>query len=125
MEWTVTLELAPRFVRVVTRGEFSVADHLRMIEAILSQPYWEPGMPALFDHRLLDMAGATFGVMQEASRNHLRHDDRIGAGRAAVIMGSRADFGSARQFEMLVEGQTAANLRVFLDPAAAIAWLTA
>jgi hypothetical protein len=123
MEWTVTLDPAGRFVRVTTRGRFSSEDHLRMIEDILSLPYWVPGMAALFDHRQLDMGGATYAVMQEASRNHLRHDTRIGAGKAAVIMASAADFGSARQFEMIVEGQAAANVRVFLDPIAALAWL--
>ena len=124
MEWTVTLEPSARYLRVTTRGKFSVAGHLGMIEEILALPYWVPGMAALFDHRQLDMAGATYAVMQEASRNHLRHDQRIGGGKAAVVMASAADFGSARQFEMIVEGQAAANLRVFLDPAPAIAWLT-
>jgi hypothetical protein len=124
MEWTVELAHHPRYVRITTRGEFSVADHLAMIEDILTRPFWQPGTAALFDHRQLDMAGATYAVMSGASQNHLRHDTRIGAGKAAVIMGSAADFGSARQFEMLVEGQASATLRVFLDPVAALAWLT-
>jgi hypothetical protein len=38
-------------------------------------------------------------------------------------MGGPAAFGSARQFEMLVEGQAAALLQVFLDPEAALTWL--
>jgi hypothetical protein len=124
MEWTVELVHQPHYVRIITRGQFSVADHLAMIEHILTRPYWVPGTATLFDHRQLDMAGATYTVMAAASQNHLRHDNRIGAGKAAVIMGSAADFGSARQFEMLVEGQAAATLRVFLDPVAALAWLT-
>jgi hypothetical protein len=124
MEWTVELVHHPRYVRVTTRGGFNVGDHLAMIEDILTRPFWQPGTAALFDHRQLDMAGATYAVMAAASQNHLRHDGRIGAGKAAVIMGSAADFGSARQFEMLVEGHASAALRVFLDPVAALAWLT-
>lgn len=123
MEWAVSLDPSGRYVRITTSGRFSGEDHLRMIESILSLPYWTPGMATLFDNRLLDMAGATYATMQEASRNHLLHDTRIGNGKSAVMMASAADFGSARQFEMIVEGQAAANLRVFLDPTAALNWL--
>lgn len=124
MEWTISLDPAGHYVAVTTSGRFSVEAHLRMVEAILAAPFWVPGMAAFFDHRRLDMAGSTYATMQEASRNHLRHDHRIGAGKAAVVMASTADFGSARQFELIVEGQAAANLRVFLDPKAALDWLT-
>jgi hypothetical protein len=94
-----------------------------MIEDILSQPFWVPGMRAFFDHRQLNMAGASYAVMSAAGENHLRNDERIGDGKAAVVMGSPAAFGSARQFEMLVDGQAAAKLRVFLDPVEALTWL--
>lgn len=123
MDWTITLVAEPRHVRIVTVGEFTVSDHLRMIDAVLGQPYWTPGTATLFDHRGLSMAGATFSVMEEAGRNHLRHDARIGAGKTAVVMATPADFGSARQFEMIVEGKTATRLRVFLDCPAALEWL--
>ncbi len=123
MEWTVEFEAHPRHVRVTTRGIFLVVDHLRMIEDILGRPFWAPDTAVLFDHRQLDMSGATYATMEAASRNHLQHDDRIGSGKAAVVMASAADFGSARQFEMLVDGQVAANLRVFLSPTEAMRWL--
>lgn len=87
MEWTIRLEPAGPHVRVTTRGVFNVTDHLRMIEDILSQPFWVPGMRAFFDHRRLDMGDTTYAVMSAAGENHLKHDDRIGAGKAAVVMG--------------------------------------
>lgn len=122
MEWTVTLDQTDGFVRVVTCGVFAVADHVRMIEDILERPFWHPGMHALFDHRALDFDGATLRTMREASANHLQNDERIGDGRAALVVADLRDFGNARQFELLsVEAR--AELGVFLDMEAAQAWL--
>lgn len=123
MEWTVDVDAQHGYVRVKTSGTFSVPDHLRMIDDILSRSFWVPGKDAFFDHRLLDMAGVTFQTMQAASQNHLRNNTRIGNGKAAILMGSPAAFGSARQFELLVDGQAGADLRVFLDEEAALHWL--
>lgn len=125
MRWTVSLDPAEGFVRVTTSGEFNIADHVRMTEDILSRPFWRPGTATFFDHRVLDLRGATFDTMTAASSTHLKNDARIGDGKAAILMGSPAAFGTARQFEILTADKASANLRIFLDQAAALEWLRA
>lgn len=61
--------------------------------------------------------------MRAAAENHVAHDERIGTGRAAVLMKAPADYGRGRQFELLTEGRISATMRIFLDEAEAIAWL--
>lgn len=124
MEWSVSEDPAGDFVRVVTTGAFAVADHRRLIDDVLGRPFWRPGRHVLFDHRSLDFRGADYAAMLQARGNHLRDNDRIGNGKAALLMGSMDAFGVARQFEMLAEGQVLARLRVFKDEAEALAWLT-
>ncbi len=123
MEWTVEQDPGGRYVRVTTAGHFSVTDHQKMIGNILGRPYWKPGTDTLFDHRALDMAGVTYKDMAAARENHQADDAMIGDGKAAIVMRSPSDFGSARQFEMLAQGTVQAHLRVFLDLDAATAWL--
>lgn len=123
MRWTAERGREGDFVVVATAGTFDVADHLRMIEDIVSRPSWLPGTPVLFDHRQLDFGDAGFRAMQEASANHLQNDARIGAGKAAVLMSSLVDYGRGRQFELLTDGRISARLRIFLDEAEALAWL--
>ncbi len=123
MHWTIEPDHASGFVRITTSGLFGAADHLRMIDDILSQPFWRPGTRTLFDHRALDFGSATYEMMRAATANHLANDDRIGNGRTAILVGSLAAFGSVRQFELLVADHSATPMRVFQDEAAALAWL--
>lgn len=124
MKWIVEIPEADRHAVVTTSGTFCVSDHLRMIEDIVSRPGWSPGTDVLFDHRQLTFGDADFGTMSRARANHLRHDARIGNGKAAILVRSLSDYGRGRQFELLTDGKVSAALCIFLDPAEAIGWLT-
>lgn len=123
MDWTVELSGGDRHAVVTTSGTFDVADHLRMIEDIVSRPGWRPGTDVLFDHRGLSFGDADLRAMYQASANHLLNDARIGSGKAAILMGSLSDYGRGRQFELLTADRASATLRVFLDEAEALDWL--
>lgn len=121
MEWTV--EDRTDHVVVTTRGTFNVAEHRRMVEDIVSRAFWRPGAAVLFDHRELSFGDSGYAQMMEARENHLENNARIGDGKAAIVMGTRADFGRGRQFELLTDGRVDARLHVFLDPEEALVWL--
>jgi hypothetical protein len=123
MQWTVQLPETDGYAVVTTSGKFEVDDHLRMIEDIVGRPGWRPGTDVLFDHRGLSFGEANLGVMYQASSNHLRNDARIGAGKAAILVRSLADYGRGRQFELMTAERVAATLCVFLDDAEALDWL--
>lgn len=121
MEWTV--EQRPDFVVVTTQGPFDVNDHRRMVEDIVSRDFWHPGLSVFFDHRLLDFGWSGFSAIRQAVENHSANDERIGDGKAAILMKSLADYGRGRQFELLTEGQVGAKLRIFRDESEALRWL--
>lgn len=123
MDWTVDLSGADGYAVVTTAGTFNPADHLRMIDDIVSRPGWRPGTDVLFDHRALSFDDADLRAMYQASGNHLHNDARIGNGKAAVLMRSLSDYGRARQFELLTVDRVSATLRIFLDKAEALDWL--
>jgi len=125
MRWTVELPGADGYALVTTSGVFDVSDHVEMIRDIVTRPGWRPGMDVLFDHRALDFGDADLRAMYQAGDNHLRHDERIGDGRAAILVRSLSDYGRGRQFELLTEGRVAATMRVFMDEAEARDWLAA
>jgi hypothetical protein len=94
-----------------------------MIQDITTRPGWRPGMDVLFDHRALDLGEADLRAMYQAGDNHRRNDERIGDGRAAILVRSLSDYSRGRQFELLTEGRISATLRVFMDEAEARDWL--
>jgi hypothetical protein len=125
MKWTVDFGQAQNYVVVTTRGVFSPAGHRGMTEDIISREEWRPGMAVLFDHRQLDFGDTGLEEMQRAGDNHREHDDRIGNGKAAVLMNTPVKFVRGRQFQLLTEGRVGARLQIFLNEAEAIRWLLA
>lgn len=123
MRWKVELPGADGYAVVTTSGAFDVSDHARMIQDIVTRPGWRPGTDVLFDHRELDFGEADLRAMYQAGDNHLRHDEHIGAGRAAILVRSLDDYTRGRQFGDLTEGRVSATLGVFLDEAEARGWL--
>jgi hypothetical protein len=119
MTWTV--DDAGAYVVVRTAGTFGVADHLAMVKDIVSRPFWRSGRDAFFDHRSLAFEGTGYAEMNAAAATHRGFDEQIGAGRAAILMNNRADYGVGRIFDLLTEDGVLAVIRVFTD--AAEAWL--
>lgn len=114
---------AQDFAVVATHGEFALHDHVGMIEDIVSRDFWRPGTAVLFDHRALDFVALGFAGMRTAAGNHVTHDDRIGGGRAALLMKTQADYGRGRPFELLTHGTVSATVQIFMDEADALRWL--
>jgi hypothetical protein len=123
MNWTIKNIADKHFIRVVTDGDFTAADHRRMTEDILSRKFWKPGTNIMFDHRNLNFGVTSVALMKEISSTHIENDARIGSGKAAILMKSVPDFVRGRQFEIITEGKITANLQVFLDEKKALAWL--
>lgn len=123
MDWTVELSSPDGYAVVTTSGTFNAADHLRMIEDIVSRPGWRPGTDVLFDQRELSFDDADLRTMYQAGANHLLYDARIGGGKAAVLMRSLSDYGRGLQFERITEHRISATCCIFLDPAEAVDWL--
>jgi len=123
MEWTVQFYAGSGVAEVRTRGTFNLADYGRMIQDITSQPFWKPGLDALFDHRALDFGATGFEIMWSASSKHAANDAAIGRGRAAVLMKNMADYGLGRMFENLAGDTISAQLSIFTDEDQAREWL--
>ena len=125
MEWSIEFKKDKNYVKVTLTGIFNASEHLRMIEDVVSQKYWKSGMNLLLDSRLVDYSKATLEVMRQAGSNMSRFESQIGPGKAAVLMATVFEFGKGRQFEMLAEDKSPANIRIFLDEAQALLWLAA
>ena len=121
MNWTVDDE--GRFVVVRTSGSFSADDHRRMVEDVVSRPFWEPGRDTLFDNSGLAVDGQAFPAISQAADPHRQFDDAIGTGRSAIVMPSADMFGVGRMFEEVVGDAISSRLRIFRDVEQAREWL--
>jgi len=122
MEWQIEMT-DEGWLRVTTAGAFDADAYARMVDDILSSGFWRPDLPALFDHRALSTENTSFEDVLRASATHDGTDERIGAGRVALLVSSPETFGRARQFEQITQPRARMRLRVFLHEAAALAWV--
>ena len=123
MKWTFEYIKDKNYIRIVSEGVFSGGEAIQLIEDLLLQPYWRKGMPVLVDNRRVDYSVGGIAAMQEAGKFHIENDERIGEGKAALLMKSVADFGLGRQYELLTDEAVSANVHVFLDENQALRWL--
>src|SRR5215203_1947656 len=105
MNWTIEYIEKLNFVKIVTDGDFTDSDHIAMIEDIISQKFWKPGMDTFFDHRKLEFNETDITLMKKISENHKRYEGQIGDGKAAILMKSLEDYLRGRQFELLTSHQ--------------------
>lgn len=124
MNWTIEYIEKLNFVKIATEDDFTVSDHLAMIEDIISQKFWKPGMDTFFDNRKLEFNETTIDLMKKVSENHKTYEAQIGNGKAAILMKSLTDYARGRQFELLTSHQVSAKVNIFMDEDKALKWLT-
>ena len=125
MNWTIETIDSLKIVKVITEGDFDTESHRLMIEDIISQDFWKPGMDAYFDHRKLNFHHTTIPLMRKVSASYQEYAMELGDGKLALLMKSWADFARGRQFELMTQNQVSAKLGVFMDEKETIEWLTA
>lgn len=123
MTWTVEQAFGGAVVRVRTYGIFNLPDYIRMVDDIITQVYWKPGLDTFFDHRNLDFCETDFMTLWTASSQHKDRDARIGAGRAAILMKHLGDYGVGRMFQNISDDKISVRLKIFTDEGAALEWL--
>lgn len=123
MNWTLELIKQLNTVKITSDGIFDAADDLNLIENIISQKYWKPGMNMLLDHRQTEFNGTDIDLMRRVSDHHKKYKAQIGDGKMALLMKNLTDFARGRQFELLTEHDMKGEISVFMDEDKALEWL--
>lgn len=123
MNWKIENIESDHYVRVTFEGKFDISQHREMFNDIISQEFWQPDTPLLMDNRNLDFGEIDFKTMRQLSFNFQGFSEKLGKGKAAMLMVSILDFGYGRQFEMLSEFKGETKMRVFTNEEEALKWL--
>jgi len=125
VEFTLDFSQLPRFVLLTTYGTGSARGFDEMMKALISAPEWESGAPQLVDHRKLDLSGLSSDDMRDIRDIIRKHQEGLGDGRCAFVMGSLLGYGLARMYELLGGGEIHSDLGVFYTVDEAVEWLAA
>ncbi len=123
MRFTVAfIEPGGPFV-VSTAGRMSGRGFIAMAEELLHHPRFAPGGGVLFDHAALSFEGIPPSVLQRIRDFHMRHEERIGSGKSAIVVGPGR---VGRWYALWSQGKkirTGNITKVFTARAPALRWL--
>ena len=111
-----------RVVYTTVKGDLDVKDIIAGLTEIISHEDFEQGMSGLFD-LLASKWQSVPEDLRRIVRFIIKNTDKIGPSRHAVVVGSDRAYGMSRMFEVFSQ-ETAVDVRIFRDLAAAKRWLT-
>ena len=124
-EYTWTIEYLERqnIVKVVVENNFSADGHTKMIEDVVSQKFWNPGMSLLVDDRKVIFKKTDIKLVKKVSEGFRTVGKELGSGKTAILMDSLSDYARGRQFELLTEDKVSTDIQIFMDEEKALDWL--
>lgn len=108
---------------VSTAGRMSGRGFIAMAEELLRHPRFTSGGGVLFDHAALSFDGIPLAVLQRIRDFHVRHEERIGSGKSAIVVGPGR---VGRWYALWSQGErihTGNITKVFAARAPALRWL--
>ena len=103
------------------RGEVTAEEIMEHLAGVFMSEDYEPWFRGLTDLRETSWE-SNQGDLRKLVQFLIRHRDRIGKHRSAVVVANERAYGMARMFEVFSE-QTPINVRVFRDYDKAKSWI--
>ncbi len=123
MDFTINFDRMPDYVLIQTEGVVEVAGFDRLMAGLTFSPRWVKGTPQIVDHRKLDLDRLRSEDMQRIRIIVESYRDRLGEGKVAFVVGSRAVYGFARMYELVGGGEIHGEVAVFETIEDAARWL--
>ena len=123
MQHVLTASENGKRMTVVTDGDGDPAGIIAFLKDIVAHPAWHPGMDIFIDHRKLALGQITPSGVEAVSHYFKSISPVLGDGRLALLMNRDVDFGIARAWETLTEGDVDMSIRVFRDLDSPETWL--
>lgn len=124
MNWTIKWLDSAEYFRVSLSGTFSLAEVKAAGEEIAESDL-HGGDSILVNDTKMDMGDIKGSDVKAMSNMMGQLNEKVGLGKVAVVGSSDLQFGLARQFQILSESQSTAEIRAFRYEASAIEWLGA
>ena len=88
MTFDVRFDDEQRHFTATTAGALTAQGMLTLGRSLLAHSSWQAGMSIIFDHRHLEFAMATLADLEAIRAFHRSHQNQIGNGRSAFVVGS-------------------------------------
>lgn len=122
MDWNLNFR-DDEILEMKTYGIFAFDDLTRMIEQVIVDPKWKPGMNAIADFREVDVRGVNVYEIYEAKNLHIQYNDIAGEGKIAMILGSNLAYGFSRIYQSIAGKDVKSRIMTFREYENGIDWI--
>jgi hypothetical protein len=123
MPLTYTIDADAGLLSIVGEGSLTQSERLRFVHESLQDPAFRPGLATLFDVSNTTST-PSMSQLREIVMLLRQHAHRIGHTRIAIVAPRPIVFGVAREFQTLVELETALmEISIFTNRDEALRWL--
>ena len=122
MDWNLNF-WNDEILEMKTYGIFAFDDLARMIEQIIIDPKWKPGMNIIADFREVDVRGVSVKEIYEAKDLHTQYNDLAGEGKIATILGSNLAYGFSRMYQAIAGTDVKSRIMTFRDYENGVDWI--
>ena len=122
MKWTLIFR-DDEILEIKAFGSFTNMDLIFMIEQIISDPRWKPGMDAVADFRFVSSYDIKLNDLFLSIKIHKQFENMAGKGRIAVILGDKTSMLLSHAYKIIAFMYMKIKFRSFDDYEAAFKWL--
>ena len=113
----------PDYMLVAMQGAIDLPRVKALVEAFVTHPQFETGIPVLWDAREIESFNLNFDDMREFGKFLAGLAERRGGGRSAMVAKDDAVFGTFRIHQLMNQSVVSYEFHVFRDFDEARRWL--
>jgi len=123
MQWNVSFEPALSCMVVQVSGTPTLAGVVSYVREIFAHPDWQDGMNTLIDYSEVVASTVKTEFVRRIADIPQHWIEKLGGGRCAMVVASKAGFGMARMWEMMTKENVAFEIKIFDSISEAREWL--
>ena len=110
-------------IETKVKGVFSLNDLKSLIQQMVSDNNWKPGLNRLFDCRDMDAKALDINTMFNIGKIQQEYKEKIGRGKLAILVKNAGDYGAGISYKDIVNDKAGSKVLVFLNYDKALEWL--
>jgi hypothetical protein len=122
MEWKLKFR-NDEILEIKSSGTFSVDDFGKLVEEVVSDSRWKPGMNTISDLREVDVKDISKDDIHSVEIVHKQFNDELGNGKIAAILDTDIGFGLGRTYEAISNKNIKSSLMIFRNYEDGMEWI--
>jgi hypothetical protein len=123
MNWEIEINGVNDIVLIDAAGHATSDECQRMLDDLLSRPFWHSGYRLYIDCRKVSVRALNYDEIDRSGMALQNRRDELGKCRMAILANSGLGYGIGHQFKVLTESKTDIDIEVFVDELEARHWL--